>query len=238
MVNNVSITACASTLPKMAEECAICLCEMLPEDKVTLLDCNHRFHNHCILRIYQTECRNREPFVKPLKEGRPFHKKSYQCSMFLGENVCVKCPLCRTPHTYFSDDITISDGKITFNNPHRILGRVYYRDAFSYRRALYCHHITCEDDLAHYFMLNDYRLWKAGMRDQLSDVARHYLRYYDYMLRHSTPLDFHVIKCSCDHTESCYGVYLTPARHCLACKHLKYQAHASVHDLSAAWFKH
>lgn len=37
-------------------ECSICICEIIPEDKVYLLRCSHKFHTKCLRKWNKNTC--------------------------------------------------------------------------------------------------------------------------------------------------------------------------------------
>lgn len=202
----------------MEDCCPVCL-DDLCHGTALKLDCGHSFHNTCLNQILdhaKSLCLEKSS-IMALKHGRPFHKKSYQQSMFVAPDHTLKCPLCRTLHTIYNDTGRIihhpDTGELQYSSPlKRWLGYVCFKESFKDELSTMYHHITGLGDMAHYFHKEQYVLFKTGRIHDLDMYSQYLVRMYKIFLertiehpaeRRCLPAHerehrcLHVVKCSC-----------------------------------------
>jgi hypothetical protein len=227
----------------MTEEdvCPICL-DVLHDGTTDVFECGHVVHTTCFADLVKSRCpTERRLWSRPMKCGKPFAKKG-SCEMIIGDDLHIPCPMCRVPHTIFTDGNMECDGKDTFRvhitAPRRLRGRVWFRDVNTDLISPTCHHITCERDMLHYFTSSELKKFSRGLTSELSRQAKALLYLYEaFMDKSDNILDLHAIKCSKHCKDNgCLGICLHPSPYCQACTFPTIYKHASVEEIARSWW--
>ena len=79
-------------------ECTICITEFEKKDKVVRLDCGHKFHLDCVIKLKSASCPNCRHQIEMTDLCYGNHKTMFYSSYYTKDGVCRIC--CKKSFKY------------------------------------------------------------------------------------------------------------------------------------------